>query len=179
MPTTRQDVPWPASDFLRHSVSCFVTRCVIIEDAVHRPHDTLRVFAVPLDLSSEERAGRGAARPVALAEDLGTAGDITSRALIPADMQGTVNVVARTDGVLAGSPVARARVREARPGGDLEGARRGRFAFDAGDRRRRGCRAAAVAAFPASGRPEFSDALERCRHADAASSSTRWPGRRP
>ena len=43
----------------------------------------------------------------ALAEDLGTAGDITSRALIPAEMQGTVNVVARADGVLAGAPVAR------------------------------------------------------------------------
>jgi nicotinate-nucleotide pyrophosphorylase (carboxylating) len=82
--------------------------CVIIEvGRSFRPHDSLRVFAVPLDLSSEERADAVRLVLWALAEDLGTAGDITSRALIPADMRGTVNVVARADGVLAGSPVAR------------------------------------------------------------------------
>ena len=44
---------------------------------------------------------------LALAEDLGTIGDLTSQALIPVDMPGTVNVVARAEGILAGSPVAR------------------------------------------------------------------------
>jgi nicotinate-nucleotide pyrophosphorylase (carboxylating) len=58
-------------------------------------------------LSSEEREAAVRLVEWALAEDLGTAGDITSRALIPADMRGTVNVVARADGVLAGAPVAR------------------------------------------------------------------------
>ncbi len=44
---------------------------------------------------------------MALAEDLGTAGDVTTVALIPADQLGTVQIVAREKGVLAGLPVAR------------------------------------------------------------------------
>src|SRR5712691_7695905 len=39
---------------------------------------------------------------LALAEDLGTAGDITSQATIPADLQGQAVFVARGSGVLAG-----------------------------------------------------------------------------
>ncbi|MEX1095546.1 MAG: carboxylating nicotinate-nucleotide diphosphorylase [Planctomycetales bacterium] len=43
----------------------------------------------------------------ALAEDLGEAGDVTSRALIAEGEQGSVLVTARQPGVLAGGPVAR------------------------------------------------------------------------
>jgi nicotinate-nucleotide pyrophosphorylase (carboxylating) len=61
---------------------------------------------VPLSLSPEERDAAQRLVRLALAEDLGTVGDITSAALIPKNMQGTVNVVARADGVLGGLPVA-------------------------------------------------------------------------
>ncbi|MCA9080300.1 MAG: carboxylating nicotinate-nucleotide diphosphorylase [Planctomycetaceae bacterium] len=42
----------------------------------------------------------------ALAEDLREAGDITSQALIPAEEQGSVRIVSRQQGVLAGLPFA-------------------------------------------------------------------------
>ncbi|MCA9078207.1 MAG: carboxylating nicotinate-nucleotide diphosphorylase [Planctomycetaceae bacterium] len=42
---------------------------------------------------------------LALAEDVGTAGDITSNSLLPADMTGSVNIVSREPGVLAGLPI--------------------------------------------------------------------------
>jgi nicotinate-nucleotide pyrophosphorylase (carboxylating) len=42
---------------------------------------------------------------LALAEDLGTIGDRTSSALIPADQHGSVAVVSRAAGVLAGLPI--------------------------------------------------------------------------
>jgi len=44
---------------------------------------------------------------LALAEDLSAVGDLTCRALIRPDQSATVQVVARTDGVLAGSPIGR------------------------------------------------------------------------
>jgi nicotinate-nucleotide pyrophosphorylase (carboxylating) len=53
---------------------------------------------------------RSAARKLielALFEDLSKAGDLTCRALIRPDQSATVQVVARTDGVLAGSPIGR------------------------------------------------------------------------
>lgn len=43
----------------------------------------------------------------ALEEDLGTAGDVTSLATIPADAQGRGVLIGRADGVLAGLPVVR------------------------------------------------------------------------
>ena len=61
---------------------------------------------MPLGLSPEERDITRRIVELALAEDLGAVGDITSAALIPKDMQGSVNVVSRADGVLAGLPVA-------------------------------------------------------------------------
>jgi nicotinate-nucleotide pyrophosphorylase (carboxylating) len=61
---------------------------------------------VLLALSPEEREAALRLVDLALAEDLGTAGDLTSQALIPAEMRGTVNVVARAEGILAGAPVA-------------------------------------------------------------------------
>ena len=43
---------------------------------------------------------------MALEEDLGPGGDVTSRSLIPAEQTGRVRIVARAPGVLAGLPVA-------------------------------------------------------------------------
>jgi nicotinate-nucleotide pyrophosphorylase (carboxylating) len=43
---------------------------------------------------------------LALAEDLGSAGDITSLAVIPADLQGQAAFVARVNGIAAGLPAA-------------------------------------------------------------------------
>jgi nicotinate-nucleotide pyrophosphorylase (carboxylating) len=44
----------------------------------------------------------------ALAEDLGRAGDVTSTATIPEDLQAQADVVARSDGVIAGLPLVAA-----------------------------------------------------------------------
>ena len=44
----------------------------------------------------------------ALAEDLGTAGDVTSAATVPADAEASGEVVAREDGVIAGLPLVAA-----------------------------------------------------------------------
>src|SRR5579862_5622805 len=60
-----------------------------------------------LTLSDKEQESARRLVEMALAEDLGSVGDLTSRALIPPAMQGTVHVVARADGILAGAPVAR------------------------------------------------------------------------
>ncbi|HUE14217.1 MAG TPA: carboxylating nicotinate-nucleotide diphosphorylase [Planctomycetaceae bacterium] len=62
---------------------------------------------MPLAFSSEEREAAERLIEVALAEDLGAAGDLTSRALIPEAMRGTVNVVSRADGIVAGLSVAK------------------------------------------------------------------------
>ena len=50
----------------------------------------------------------------ALKEDLGRAGDITSAATIPAGTTARAVIVARKPGVLAGLPLARARLRRNR-----------------------------------------------------------------
>ena len=42
----------------------------------------------------------------ALAEDIG-AGDVTSEAIVPKDLQATAELVAKEDGILAGLPLAR------------------------------------------------------------------------
>jgi len=56
-------------------------------------------------LSNEERDAARRLVDLALAEDLGNVGDLTSQALIPEQMQGAVKIVARADGILAGVPV--------------------------------------------------------------------------
>jgi nicotinate-nucleotide pyrophosphorylase (carboxylating) len=43
-----------------------------------------------------------------LREDLGESGDLTSRTLIPPELRGTVRIVARQEGILAGLPIAAA-----------------------------------------------------------------------
>ena len=53
---------------------------------------------------AEQQAAQTLVR-LALAEDLGPAGDRTSAALIPAEQTGTADLVARVPGVLAGLPV--------------------------------------------------------------------------
>jgi nicotinate-nucleotide pyrophosphorylase (carboxylating) len=62
------------------------------------------------DTAGRDTAGRdtavGNVVARALAEDLGPDGDLTSVALVPADLTATANVVARADGVLAGSAAA-------------------------------------------------------------------------
>ena len=52
-----------------------------------------------------ERANALALIELALTEDLGTAGDITANATIPADARGAARFVARSEGVLSGLPV--------------------------------------------------------------------------
>ncbi len=53
-----------------------------------------------------ERRNLDALLPLALAEDLGQVGDITSTATIPSHARGAAHLVARSRGVLAGLPVA-------------------------------------------------------------------------
>jgi nicotinate-nucleotide pyrophosphorylase (carboxylating) len=57
-------------------------------------------------LTPAETAAAGRLIALALAEDLDTAGDVTSQATIPADAPGRAAVVARAAGVVAGLPVA-------------------------------------------------------------------------
>ena len=56
---------------------------------------------------SDEQSAAGTLIGLALAEDLGSVGDLTCAALIRPEERAAVQVVARTDGVLAGSPVGR------------------------------------------------------------------------
>src|SRR5438132_1333897 len=60
-----------------------------------------------MDFNSAETAAFDRLLALALAEDLGDAGDVTSRALIPPELLGAAVLVARTAGVIAGLPAAR------------------------------------------------------------------------
>lgn len=55
--------------------------------------------------TSAERAAANVLIELALAEDLGDRGDLTSQSLIPPAAQGTVQIVARQPGMLAGLPL--------------------------------------------------------------------------
>jgi len=55
--------------------------------------------------TAEETASCRRLVELALAEDLGAAGDLTSQAVIPESLQGTAVFVARASGVLAGLPI--------------------------------------------------------------------------
>jgi nicotinate-nucleotide pyrophosphorylase (carboxylating) len=68
------------------------------------------VKALTLDAEACARAVR-----TALAEDLGTAGDVTTRAVVPAGRQGHATFVAREAMVVAGLPVAREVFRQVDP----------------------------------------------------------------
>jgi nicotinate-nucleotide pyrophosphorylase (carboxylating) len=65
-----------------------------------------------LSLTAEEEQAAERLVALALAEDLGTAGDITSRALIAETRPGTVDVVVRRPGIVAGLPVAEIVLRQ-------------------------------------------------------------------
>ena len=56
--------------------------------------------------NGEEAAACQRLIDLALTEDLGTAGDLTSQAILPPDLQGRAVFVARTEGVVAGLPAA-------------------------------------------------------------------------
>lgn len=73
-----------------------------------------------LNLNAEERENAERLVTLALAEDLGAAGDLTSVALIDASLRGTVNIVARKAGVLAGLPVAEIVFRQLDPAVTLQ-----------------------------------------------------------
>lgn len=59
-----------------------------------------------MTLTPAESAAAQALIDLALAEDLGDRGDVTSAATIPADAVGAADFIARSPGVLAGLPVA-------------------------------------------------------------------------
>src|SRR5579872_3301394 len=63
-------------------------------------NDGSQHFAKPQQHAARELVRLG------LAEDLGPDGDVTTRALIPENQAGSVQIVARAPGVLAGLPVA-------------------------------------------------------------------------
>jgi nicotinate-nucleotide pyrophosphorylase (carboxylating) len=67
-------------------------------------------LALALTIEEQQSAERLVA--LAIEEDLGPVGDLTSRALIAESRQGAVNLVVRRDGVLAGLPVAEIVVRQ-------------------------------------------------------------------
>jgi nicotinate-nucleotide pyrophosphorylase (carboxylating) len=57
----------------------------------------------------------------ALAEDLGRAGDVTSIATIPEDVQAHANIVARSDGIVAGLPLVAATLNKLAPSVEITG----------------------------------------------------------
>jgi nicotinate-nucleotide pyrophosphorylase (carboxylating) len=69
-------------------------------------------MALALSLTVEEQEAAERLVSLALVEDLRTLGDITSRALIGDARQGTVDIVMRQEGVVAGLPVAAIVVRQ-------------------------------------------------------------------
>src|SRR4051794_9179708 len=59
-----------------------------------------------MPLTAAEAAALSRLAAWALEEDLGAEGDLTSRATIPADLDGAAVLVARADGLVAGLPAA-------------------------------------------------------------------------
>jgi nicotinate-nucleotide pyrophosphorylase (carboxylating) len=71
-----------------------------------RDPDTMDQLRHEIGFGERERRNVAALLPLALAEDFGEVGDITSATTIPAQARGAACVVARSPGVLAGLPVA-------------------------------------------------------------------------
>lgn len=61
---------------------------------------------MPVEFTDVERAAAKPLLTVALREDLGREGDITTQAFLPPDEVGTVRIVSRQTGVVAGLPLA-------------------------------------------------------------------------
>jgi nicotinate-nucleotide pyrophosphorylase (carboxylating) len=72
------------------------------------PHaiPVLRMSALPVVFAEPERLAASALIRLALAEDLGGRGDLTTSAVIPETAVGSVSIVARQPGVLSGLPIA-------------------------------------------------------------------------
>src|SRR5690606_31701145 len=96
------------------------------------------------DFGMAERHCAEALIELALAEDLGEPGDLTSLATIPADAVGVADLVARASGIICGLPVvtmlAERFGRDAGPGGSVSL----RLAVRDGDRVEQGTRIATV-----------------------------------
>src|SRR5580692_10903739 len=67
------------------------------------------------DLTIPERQALAAILELAIREDLGKAGDLTSSATIPAQTNGKAVFVARRDGVLAGLPACKRAIERIDP----------------------------------------------------------------
>lgn len=65
----------------------------------------------PTDFGPAETAAAERLVELAIAEDLGDRGDITSQALLPPELTGSVNLVARAGGVVSGIPVGQLALR--------------------------------------------------------------------
>src|ERR1700722_15441869 len=78
--------------------------------------ECFEVEAMATSLNPEEMAAGRALIDLALREDLGAAGDITTLAFIPANQSGAATIVARSAGVLAGLAVAAEVARTVDPG---------------------------------------------------------------
>src|SRR5262245_60423645 len=57
-----------------------------------------------MSFTEQERAACSKLVALALEEDLGSAGDLTSQAIVPAELEGRAVFVARAQGVVAGLP---------------------------------------------------------------------------
>jgi len=68
-----------------------------------------------LHLTAAERQSLAAILELAIREDLGKAGDLTSSATIPADAKGKAVFIARRDGVLAGLPACQRAIERIDP----------------------------------------------------------------
>jgi nicotinate-nucleotide pyrophosphorylase (carboxylating) len=104
------DIPTATGDIGSHALTdgksagvASRCQCIGLED---NPRMTTSPHSANAD-SSPERAAAETLIRLALAEDLGAAGDLTTRALIGERETATVRIVARQRGVLAGLPVAR------------------------------------------------------------------------
>ena len=76
-------------------------------------HNDWNALALPALFDALACTDAEAAVERALAEDLGSTGDITSSSSIPAGMRGRATIASRADGVLAGLPVAEIVARRA------------------------------------------------------------------
>lgn len=77
----------------------------------------------PCQFGPVEAAAAAALIKLALAEDLGERGDITSQALLPEEASGGVQIVARDAGIVSGLPVGELVLREVDPACDWESRR--------------------------------------------------------
>ncbi len=145
-----------------------------------RGRDAMDQHRTDFGFGETERRNVEVLLPLAMAEDFGQVGDITSTATIPSHGRGAANLVARSPGVLAGLPVAE------RLAAEFELLEHWRAYRADGDRLEAGTIVArlagsdAVAAGAGTDRAELPPAAQRDRDADLAVRRRRppAPGRR-